>query len=93
VACPTLPLLSPFPPFSSLFSVLLFSLTPQVQTATDKMAAKEAFQKVTQKVERIKSKQEALLAGTRSFYLYFQFKKFEFFSFLFFWFCFSYLVL
>eukprot|EP00026_Physarum_polycephalum_P002706 Phypoly_transcript_02714.p1 GENE.Phypoly_transcript_02714~~Phypoly_transcript_02714.p1 ORF type:complete len:620 (+),score=86.23 Phypoly_transcript_02714:716-2575(+) len=33
-----------------------------LQTASDKMGAKEAFQKVSLKVERIKSKQEALLA-------------------------------
>ena len=35
----------------------------KVQTATDKIAAKETFQKAAQKVERIKSKQESLLAG------------------------------
>lgn len=33
-----------------------------LQTSTDKQAAKEAYQKVTQKVERVKSKQESLLA-------------------------------
>lgn len=31
------------------------------------MAAKDAYQKATQKIERVKSKQEALLAGINFF--------------------------
>jgi hypothetical protein len=47
-------------PFHASFVI---SLMNEVQTATDKQVAKEAFHKVTQKIEKIKSKQEALLAG------------------------------